>query len=124
MSDDRFYRGRKSIEFIENGQILTSYALSAHLSIVCGSNAYLCDPEGVDVNGNFTFTVRRGPGQTDYRVRVTPSYAVECPCRHYEELMRPCSPCRRGHKGGVNPGEATAVPGRNGSSVAREGLIP
>ncbi len=21
---------------------------------------------------------------------MTPSYAVECPCRHYEELMRPC----------------------------------
>ncbi len=46
MSDDRFYRGRKAIEFIENGQILTLYALSAHSSIVCGSNAYLCDPEG------------------------------------------------------------------------------
>ncbi len=91
MGDNRFYRGRKAIEFIENGQKLTSYALSAHSSIVCGSNAYLCDPEEVDANGNFTCTVRRGPGKTDYRVRVTPSYAVECPCRHYEELMRPCS---------------------------------
>ncbi len=32
-----------------------------------------------------------GPGKTEYRVRVTPSYAVECSCRHYEERMRPCS---------------------------------
>ncbi len=46
MSDERYYRGRKAIEFIENGQKLTSYVLSAHSSIVCGSNAYLCDPEG------------------------------------------------------------------------------
>ncbi len=65
MSDYRFYRGRKAIEFIENGQKLASYALSAHSSTVCGLNAYLCDPEGVDVNGNFTCTVRRGPGKTD-----------------------------------------------------------
>ncbi len=28
--------------------------------------------------------------KTDCRVRVTPSYAVECPCRHYEELMWLC----------------------------------
>ncbi len=91
MSDDRFYWGRKAIEFIENGQKLTSYTLSAHSSTVCGSNAYLYDPEEVDANGNFICSVRRGPGQTDCRVRLTPSYAVECPCRHYEELMRPCS---------------------------------
>ncbi len=109
MSNDRFYRGRKAVEFIENGHKLTSYALSAHSSIVCGSNEYLCDHEGADANGNFTCTVRRGPGKTDYRVRVAPSYAVECPCRHYEELMQRC---RRGHKAGVNAGEATAVPGR------------
>ncbi len=25
-----------------------------------------------------------------YRVRVTHSYVVECPCRHYERQKRPC----------------------------------
>ncbi len=64
--------------------------LYAHSSIVCRSNAYLYDQEGVDATGKFTCTVRWGPGKTDYRVRVTPGYAVECPFRHYEELLRPC----------------------------------
>ncbi len=68
MSDDRFYRGRKAIEFIENGQKLTSYALSARSSIACASNAYLCDPEEADADGNFTCTLRRGAGKTDHRV--------------------------------------------------------
>ncbi len=33
-------------------------------------------------------------------------------------------PCRRGHKGGFIAGEATAVPERDGSSVARGDLAP
>ncbi len=41
-------------------------------------------------DGSFSCIVRRGPEKPDYRVRVTPSYAMECPCRHYEELMRSC----------------------------------
>ncbi len=40
MSDDRFHRGRKAIELINDGQKLTSYALSAHSSIVCGQTRY------------------------------------------------------------------------------------
>ncbi len=91
MSDDRFRRGRHGHYLIKNGQKLTPYALSEHSSIVSGSNAFLCDSEEVAADGSFTCIVRRGPGKTDYRVRVTRSYAVECPCRHYEELMRPCS---------------------------------
>ncbi len=45
MSDDRFHRGRKASELINNRQKLTSYALSAHMSILRDSNALLCDPE-------------------------------------------------------------------------------
>eukprot|EP00171_Calliarthron_tuberculosum_P002502 IDg2502t1 len=50
----------------------------------------LCEPEQVSVDGSFTCVVRRSADQAGYRVRVTPSYAVECPCRHYEEMLRPC----------------------------------
>ncbi len=82
MSDDRFHRGRKVSELINNGQKLTSYALSAHTSIVRDSNALLCDPEVMAADGSFICVVRWGPGKTDYRVRVTPSYLVECPSRH------------------------------------------
>ncbi len=89
MSDDHFYRGRKAIDFIENGQKLTSYALSAHSSIVCGSNAYLCDPEGEDANGHFTSTVLFVGAQENGLLGSRDT--VECLCRHYEELMRPCS---------------------------------
>ncbi len=109
MGDDFLYRGRKAIEVIKNGQKLTSHALSSHSSIVCGSNAYLCDLEEVDAKGNFTCTLRRGPEKPDYRVHVPPSYAVECPCRHFEKLMRPWS-------------FVVAVIKADGSSVAREGL--
>ncbi len=55
------------------------------------ANDLLCVPEEVTADGSFTCIVRRGPGKMDYRVRVTPKYAVECPFCHYEGLIRPCS---------------------------------
>ncbi len=46
-----------------------------------------CITDAVDKFVQLQQMVKRKP---DYRVRVTSSYAVEYPCRHYEELMRLC----------------------------------
>ncbi len=73
MSNDFFLRGGKAIDLINSEHNLTSCALSAHSSIVCGSNAFLCGLEEVASDGIFTCIVRRGPRKTEYRVRVTPT---------------------------------------------------
>lgn len=66
------------------------HAFSAHSSVVQRFSTLLCKPEQVAVDGSFSCVVCRSPYQAGYRVRVTPAYAVECPCNHYEEMLRPC----------------------------------
>ncbi len=90
MCDDRFHRRRNAIELMNNGHKLTTRALAAHSSTVTASTTLLCEPEEIAPDGSFTCIVRRSSGKTSYRVRVTPTYSVECPCRHYEEMLRPC----------------------------------
>ncbi len=87
MSDIRFRRGYKAIYIIESGQTLTSCALSAHSPSVSISNSLL---EEVAAENSFAFIGRRSAGKPDCRVRVTPSYVLDCLCRHYEELILGC----------------------------------
>ncbi len=58
MSDYRFYRGRKAIEFIETDKTDLVCSFCSLIDRVW-FNVYLCDHERVDANGNFTCTVRR-----------------------------------------------------------------
>ncbi len=41
-------------------------------------------------DSSFTCVVRRSPDKAAHRVCVTPSYKVECPCRHDEKMLRSC----------------------------------
>ncbi len=116
MSDDRFRRSRKAIGLIEDGHKLTSRAFSALYSYVLRSNNLQCEREKVAMDGKFTCIERRSPDKAAYRVRMTPSYTVECPCRHYEKMLRPCDHAAAAVKAASTTGGST----RSGTSRRSE----
>ncbi len=90
MSDDCFRWSRKGIDLINDGQKPTSTALSVHSSVLLRCYTLLCTLEGVAVDGSFTCVVHKSPDEAADRVRVTPSYTLESPYLHYQEMEWPC----------------------------------